>query len=221
MIYYRECGAHKVEVLAEKDEGLQFAPTWLFFWKSCSFMDLSSLKSWVVAQVPIFPRNLKAGREWIKKNSRKWWGQQHSLSSLPTDNWVTLPPLLSYWCTFFWYLDSRAFVKRKAKKSFLNRRVGFLDLLTRWKEHCHWRFLYRYPCILAETHCVCQNKVLLTCSMVWSLSCCHVQFWKSSASQEKHTCGCRVVLICFLSLQYHWCLPSPFPHSLYWVFGWS
>lgn len=169
-----------------------------FFQKSHSFMDLNSLKSWVGAQVSVFPRTLKAGRELTNKNSRKLQGQQHSLSSLPAANWVTLPPLLSYWCTFIWYLDSQAFVKRnkrKLNKSFLDRRDGFLDLLTRQIGHCHWRFLFRYSCILAETYWVCQDKVLLTYSMVWSLSGCHVQFWKTSASQEKCTCGCRVVLI--------------------------
>lgn len=160
-------------------------------------MDVTSQKSWVGAQVPMFPRNLQSVRDGIKKDSRKCWGQRPSLFSLPADNWVTLSPLLSYWYTFFWYLDSQAFVKRnkrKLNKSFLNRRES-LDLLTRQIGHGHWRFLYGYSFILAETHCVCLDKVLLTYSMVWTLSCGHVQFCKSSASQEKRTWGCRVVLI--------------------------
>lgn len=123
---------------------------------------------------------------------------------------MTLPPLLSYWCTFFWYLDSQAFVKRnkrKLNKSFLNRRDGFLDLLTRQIGHCHWRFPYWYSCILAERHCVCQDKVLLTYSLVWS----SVQFWKSSASQEKRICGCRLflILLSFIAIP----LVTPFSFS--------
>lgn len=126
-----------------------------FFWKSCNFMDLASHKSWLGSQVPIFPRNLQAVRERIKNNSRKCW----VCSSLPADNCVILLPLLFYWGIFFWYLipiwyqfDSQALVKRnnrKLNKSFLNRRDYFSDLLTRQIGHGHWRFLYRYSCILA------------------------------------------------------------------------
>lgn len=164
----------------------------------------------MVSRSPLFPRNLQAVREWIKKNSRKCW----VCSSLPTDNWVTLPPF----DTSFWYLDSQAFVKRnkrKLSKSFLNRRDGFLDLLIRQIGHCHWRFLYRYSSVLAETHPVCQNKVLLTYSMVWCLGCCHVQFWKSSTSQEKCTCDCRVVLILLFDIAMP--LVTPFSFSPFFV----